>query len=108
MSETVFSLIPSTHPSQTRMAIMKRLSRVVKISQKARFLGESFETKKSTPTCPFTCWVYARPRRMMTARRYWEISKAPGIVLAKNFLPTTSPVVRSIRGMSRHIPPAHT
>jgi hypothetical protein len=83
---------------------MNILRMVVMISQTVLTRGDNLEVIKSTPTCPFTCWVYAAPSRMKVAKIYSDSSKEPGIVFEKNFLPMTSPVVSNISGMRRDMP----
>jgi hypothetical protein len=45
---------------------------------------------------------------MKVASIYSDISKVPGIVLEKNFLPMISPVVSSMSGMMKDIPTTAT
>jgi hypothetical protein len=45
---------------------------------------------------------------MKVAKIYSDISKVPGIVLERNFLPIISPVVSNISGMIKDIPTTAT
>jgi hypothetical protein len=83
MSETVFSWIPSTKPCHVIIVIIQRDARVVMIPIISLVLKENFCVRKSTPTCPFTCWVYAAPSRIIMDSKYSDSSRVPGIGLLK-------------------------